>query len=685
MRTEVLGNLDSVVTAVYYIWKGNLLFPPEWNISVGKFIPTEIIPKAEVIQYKSSSSSIDWKDFKEYNYKLFPDKNKYTDYNIMDWYGDKAREYIGHDPEDIEKFSKYALPTIYADQEEDIDITGYFKSKVLSSGKAVYQFQAPENCYKIELYSEVLDSVRGNAAGNIIADTGYESKGTLLYSKHPVISIFLGPTNDNILNPDKFYYGNNGRPSEMKVLTTASEYRKLIEEITCAKVITLVSSVGGASIEESSISINISQTCFYDSKNPLRNLKTIALRNDEWQSSVNSVNQIGVKNGGLYDLTAGTLIGNEKITKTPILDFKRKLVNSGKSYAQDHTYSKGDVITLGHAEYISVTDNNKGNQPLISPTWILKSNFDSSFTKSIDLIITPLYSGHSSKSSLTYTSDSINKSFEFVPEHGFELNQDTFLNKPDAIRTGAENLIVDVDFEYQETLSIEGKVTRKIIIKDWEKILKTGKIIISPEVKSKKCFIRLLYKDKYYYLFDIPRLEKYPTNQYISGNDIYLNSKAITNEEMLNVLSATSSSSSLDISRLNTEALSVSDIIANYTYSDLSTKEVYLKRNNDTFLDTEISSEVVYTICMEDRKYNCRVYYNTENWEVEETCPVGHYNMPLTIRFYSINVVPLKKVTVYDETGDHLLYSFSNVTFTEGIYSVTIPAILENHKIFIVD
>ena len=90
MRIEVLGNLDNVVTAIYYTWKGNLLFPPKWDVTSGYFVPEDLVPQAEIIQYKSSSSSIDLKDFKEYNYKLFPDKGKYSDYNIMDLYGDKG-------------------------------------------------------------------------------------------------------------------------------------------------------------------------------------------------------------------------------------------------------------------------------------------------------------------------------------------------------------------------------------------------------------------------------------------------------------------------------------------------------------------------------------------------------------------------------------------------------------------
>ena len=689
MRIEVLGNLDNVVTAIYYTWKGNLLFPPKWDVTSGYFVPEDLVPQAEIIQYKSSSSSIDLKDFKEYNYKLFPDKGKYSDYNIMDLYGDKTREIIGNDPGDIEKISKYAISTIYVDKTEDTDTIGYFKSKILSGGRVVYQFHAPENCYKIELYDSILSLSQGEGNsknGHSILDADFENKCAVNFIKRPIISIYLGPTDDNILNPDKFYYGNNSKPEEMKVLTTAQEYRGLIEEITCAKIVTLVSSLGNVE----NFSVDIPQSCFYESKDSLRNLNTIALRNDEWYGSVNSINQVSVRDGNLYDLTTGTLLGNQKITNTPLLDLKRDLARIKTQYSQDHTYSKGDVTLVGKLEYVSLSDNNKGNQPLVSPLWMLKTEFDNSFTKTIDLVITPIISGHTSKSYLVYDSGSP-ISFEFIPEYGFELNQYTFNNKPDVLRTGKANLIKDTDFEYQETLSTSGKVTRKIKIIDWEKILETGKIIISPEVKSKKCIIRVLYRDKYYSLFDTPRLQKYPGNDFISGADVVLNGKIISDPEILNNLSAISSLTNIGVSGINTKALDVKGINATYTYSDLTTKEVALEKQDDDFIDREISSEVIYTIIVEDRNYNCRVFYNTENWEVEDTCPIGYYNKPLTIRFYSINPsAPLKRITVYDETGENLLYNYSinntSIVLDEnGMYSITIPSIVENLKIFIVD
>lgn len=694
MRIEKFGSLESIVTVVYYTWtRGNILYPPEWNADSENSVDLSFIPEASRIEYKSSSSSIKMKDFKEYGYDYFPEKGKYKDYDILDLYGDEARELIGADPSDIEKISTFAIPSIYTNEKLDTSEVGYFKTKVLSGGRVVCQLSAPAGCYKIELYTEILDlEGNGNCSNGKILAAEYENKARIEYTKKPIISIFLGPDKDNILNPSSFYYKGNIDVTRYPGKVTVKEYKKLLEEITCSKVVTIVSVNG----EVENFTINTVQDSFYESQDPLRNLSDLVLRNDEWYGSKDSISQVGVRLGSLYDLGTGTLLGNKITSSTPILDSKKKILSQVRKYSQDHAYNRGDVVSVGKTRYVSVSDNNRGNQPLISPEWLLEEDFIGTFTKIINIFVSPKVGGFSSKGYLIYDSGKP-KTIEFTPGYGFEFrwNETTGLGNS-KLTNGEVELIIEEDFKYVEFLDNKtGKLSRFITILKWDKLLETEKLYICPVENNKVCDIRLLYKNQYYYLGEdkSPRLSKFPDNsQKYSYKDIYFNNQPISGKELLSSLSATSESSKIGTQNLETLYLSVSGVEALYTYSDLTTStELLPEVENNVFEDSVVSSRVIYTILVNDREYRCKVYFNTEKLEVEESCPIAYYEKPLTIRFYTINNSSLGNVELYHynqgEWVKFQTYLPGDDVFTEedGIITLTIPENLVTNelKIFI--
>lgn len=696
MRIEKFGSLENIVTAVYYTWtKGSVLYPPEWNVDSEHSVDLSIVPEASKIEYKSSSNSIKLKDFKEYSYKYFPKKGKYGDFDILDLYGDETRELIGTNPSDIEKISTFAVPSIYTNEKVDTSEIGYFKTKVLSGGRVVCQLAAPEGCYKIELYTEALDmnGSNGNCVNGKILAAEYDNKIRLSFTKKPVISIFLGPEKDNILNPASFYYKGNIDVTRTPGIITVKEYRKLLEEIVCSKVVTIVSVSG----EVENFTINTVQDSFYESHDPLRNLSDLVLRNDEWYGSKDSISQVGVRRGSLYDLGTGTLLGNKITSSTPILDSKKKLLSQIRGYSQDHTYNRGDVVVVGKTKYVSVADNNKGNQPLVSSEWILETDFLDTFTKIINVFVLPTEGGVSSKAYLIYDGGK-SKTLEFTPGYGFEFKWDESRGLGNSrLTNGEEQLILGEDFKYVELLDDKtGKLSRFITILKWEKLLETEKLFICPVENNKEVEIRLLYNNLYYYLDNNknPKLSKFPEeSQKYSYKDIYFNGQPISGKELLTSLSATSELTKIGTQNLETLYLSVSGVEASYTYSDLTTSTELLPEVEDNvFEDNVISSKVTYTILVKDREYRCKVYFNTEKWEVEDSCPIAYYEKPLSVRFYPIqNTTSLKNIELYHQDGGEWVkfhtYLPGDDVFTEedGIVTLTIPGNLVTNelKIFI--
>lgn len=690
MRLESNGSLENIVSVVYYIWNSTKpLFPPLWAKDSSQYVPADNVPVATIVHYRSSQG-IKNKDFKEYDYKLFPNKEKYGDYDIMDIYSNSARELIGNDPSDIEKLSTFAIPTIAVNTRYDSDKGyGYFKCKTLSGGKTIYQLEAPEGCYKIEMYNTILDKTTGNCSYyGCILNTSYAdccfdgiNSKEVVFSALPVVSIFLGPERTSKLCPDSFYYGGVV-DSDRKAGLTLKEYRALMEEITCNKIVTVVSDSSGGDV--SVVYINTPQNSFYDSKDPLRNLSNIALRNDEWHNSKNCICQAGIKNDSLYDLTTGTLLGNKKSIYSPILNSKKELLDQLRTYCPEHTYMKGDIVQVGKYDYVSVVDNNIDHHPMVSPEWVKKEDFVETFAKTINIFVDPVEGGTTSKAYIIYDSGK-QKSFTFVSGYGygFSLDNGKLSGK---VTNGKEELVrgnlddSNTDYYYEQTESSDGSVVRKFVIPEnqWDKILETRKIVICPEVRERGCQIRFLYDnydnarvsqlyekdtenmklslENYYHYLKEGQSIKLEDNINVSFSleDIVINDHSADGGGLSDLTPSPESPAKFSLTKLESKYYTVTGMKAKYTYSTGLTEEVDLAfdENEGCYIDSTKSSDVIYTILIQKKKFRCRVYYNSEIWEVDNACLYGYCGMSLSFNFYLIDQSKnwqnvLKEIDVY--------------------------------------
>lgn len=675
IRLEKNGKLglDNVISAVYYCWKeGQVLFPPAWNYGDKTKMNVSDIPKGKLIHYKSSGNSIKLKDFKKYDYEFFLDNDKFSDFDIMDLFSDNERSLVGHIPSDIEKFTSYSVPTIYTNSREDINTDGYFKAKRLSGGRTVYQFEAPEGCYKVELYSQDITLSSGNTKNNRLLDTSFNGKSSEVFKYEPIMSIYLGPTKNNKLNYNSMYYNSDIDIERETITKTAREYRELIEEITCAKIITLISTSDSDEI----YSINTPQSSFYESKNPLRNLKEVVLRNDEWYGSRDCITQFGIKKGSLYDLVSGNLLGNKLIKTTPILKEKTELLNN--KYSVNHVYMKNDVVTVGENEFISVADNNLGNYPAISTYWILKSEFDNTFSKTVDIIVDPKDSTIVSKAFLVYDAGK-SVSFTIKPGYGYEFKEsaNTLEN---TLYIDDKTLLNPRYFTYFRTVNIDGEITRTITINDWGELLRTSKLIVRANAKFKEFSFRLQYNGLYYDYFVGNKPEKIAVGSVkVNGNTTPIKSK---NDKILQDIKLTDTDTVLDLDSFDTDFIKLAGVKASYTFADYSTKDDLLVKGSDefNFVDPTASSAVVYTIVLEDRLCDCRIFYNTEVWEFENPCPDLIYGEDIVFRYYALDSsnrsIKQLKVVMSNEDNDRTLVLSGDrgtKSVENGIQTYTIP------------
>lgn len=138
---------------------------------------------------------------------------------------------------------------------------------------------------------------------------------------------------------------------------------------------------------ENKISINLAKKAWIDDKkNPLRNLKEYYLRNDEYKALMSFINP--VKNIGfnrVIDSASGTLVGNTRIDliNLPILKEKRQKSGKISNWNKFYSYNHGDeAIIQGDEVWVSLSNNNKGNYPLLSQNWEKKDNLFSYYIDS---------------------------------------------------------------------------------------------------------------------------------------------------------------------------------------------------------------------------------------------------------------------------------------------------------------
>lgn len=356
-----------------------------------KYLPDELrqIPpefrdnyKASLVMYHGSTSNFPGIDFAEYDFSYFPEKYRFNNTLLISELDNESGTLVGRDIEDTDKIGKILFPTL-VDEETDNPYK-YFGS-LLVGGRMMYFFECLEDYYEIEIYENILDS--NMESGDEFVNYRYlELSGQTSGAIEPAIIITLGPGRDVYNNPTSFYYEDDPMKSRIKrteIEYTALEYSKLCDEIFGRKVICFF-----LSPNDDVQDFNLAFSAFQNNINPLRNKWKYDLRNDEFYDLLRD-NPGFLDNGTAWiDKKSGAILGNSTIDSSLCPIKKNKLERLQKTqqnyYSPYRRYSKGEntiyKVLLPNGSYVvytleSLCDGNIGNDPLLSPEWILRDKF----------------------------------------------------------------------------------------------------------------------------------------------------------------------------------------------------------------------------------------------------------------------------------------------------------------------
>lgn len=285
----------------------------------------------KVSSYLGQTSQVSNNDFLEYGAKLLIEKNKYNDKFLPNLYNSKSQTLLGTSILDVEKKSPFIVPTL-----SHVDSSGF--------GKIEEDFLRE---YEIDRYFGTTFS-----------------EGIRFY----LINVRKNISNVTLLNTSRSDEFINIEFDEIDLSFDKVLYVFLIDNINN---------------DETVVKINLSHKAWVDDlNNPLRNLNDFYLRNDDLLSILNNQNPVKkIKNisDRIIDKSSGTLlgIGNKiELDNLPVLkNMLPKKTDDGKDiliWSNSTSYSFGDIVELGDSLWVSLSDNNKGNYPVISMHWELK-------------------------------------------------------------------------------------------------------------------------------------------------------------------------------------------------------------------------------------------------------------------------------------------------------------------------
>ena len=261
-------------------------------------------------------------DFLEYGTKFLIEKSDYNDKIVQNLFNDKTQSLVGSNIVDIEINSKAIFPTKTREESVDLPLDKYFGMTVTDDVKLV-----------------VLDVKTRNTKDRLVFK---DSKGTELFK---------------VLLESSFTYSSAGDLNKTLIYIIISNKNK--------------------------ITVNFAKTAWIDDvKNPLRNLKEFYLRRDELKALTSYINPItNIGNNRVLDSASGTLVGNEFNEKEslPIYNKKRELREINK-WNKFTTYNYSDECLLGDTRWKSLTNQNKGNYPLLSQYWEKSENLSNYYT-----------------------------------------------------------------------------------------------------------------------------------------------------------------------------------------------------------------------------------------------------------------------------------------------------------------
>ena len=407
---NISDSFSEIGTVVFY--KHHKFFPDSFEIITEDGDTIETF-KSDLVKYHGSDRNFPGLNFAEYDFSYFPDKYRFGDKLLLTELDNVSAEIVGNKIEDTSNIEKVLFPTLV--DEETTNPYNYFGSLNVS-GKTLYFFECPEEYATIEIYEGVIDS---NCPNGFIEYRYLQLSGETNILHHPAAIISLGPEKDLFNNPTEFYY--NQDPLKPRSKRTKEEtllkYSRLCDEITGKKIVCFLLSTSNNVIE-----FNLAFSAWNHSSNPLRNKWKYDLRNDEFYDILKDFTTIEQTSEGIIrDSKAGTILGNTTIDSSlcPIKNKKlEKLIRTQSQYYSPYRkYSKGEntIYKVKNSDGLytsytleSLTNGNIGNDPFLSPSWIIKDRFLDFITDIIYISLTPEGTGSiiNPDTSITVKSDS---------------------------------------------------------------------------------------------------------------------------------------------------------------------------------------------------------------------------------------------------------------------------------------
>lgn len=441
-----------------------------------RYIPTELRNfKASLVKYYGSTNNFPGIDFAEYDFSYFPEKIKFDNPLLVGELDSESALLVGRDIEDTDKIGKILFPTL----SETNDPSPYeFFGSLLVGGRVLYFFECPENYYEIEIYEDVLDTNVPGSDG-FIQYRYLELAGQTSEAIEPSIIITLGPVTSEhpnprevYNNPTEFYYDQDplrSRTARPDIEYTALEYSKFCDEIFGKKVVCFFLSPDGSAKD-----FNIAFSAFQNNTNPLRNKWKYDLRNDEFYKILQPGYGVEWNNTSWVDKKSGTILGNNTIDSSLCPIKNSKLSRLGRTqrdyYSPYRRYMKGDStiyrVLRSDGTYVSynvesLCDGNLGNDPLLSPEWILRDKFLDFLTDIIYISQDPAGCGSivDPGTQITVSTDSLFK-FSISDGLGYSFSGVSIIDtQGDKIEltegTDYSYTLDDTSTEYKKTVSIE--------------------------------------------------------------------------------------------------------------------------------------------------------------------------------------------------------------------------------------
>ena len=466
--SRLSDNFSEIGTVVFY--RRHKFFPQNFrDITDGRGVF-----KSDLIKYHGSDKNFPSLDFAEYNFSYFPDKYKFNNSLFLSELDYESAEIIGRDIKDTSKVGDVLFPTLV--EEETNNPYNYFGSLIVG-GRLLYFFECPEEYATIEIYESILSS-------NIIGGSEFIEYEYLRLSGEdmsnivsPAAIINLGPSNIVFNNPTELYYPNDPMKSranrkdengEIKEYSTL-EYSRLYDEITSKKVISFFLSPNSDTLE-----FNVSYSAWEYSSNPLRNKWKYDLRNDEFFSILDNPNNLDKKGDIVIDNRSGTILGNSSIPNSlcPIRENKLSKLSRYQSnyYSPYRKYYKGENTIYNVPQengifksyvFESLVNGNIGNDPLLSPAWILRDRFLDFLTNIIYISTNPEETGSviDPGTQITVRGTSV-VDFSISEGVGYKFSGVSIINKDNDTIDLIENenytyTLEDTDTEYLKTVRID--------------------------------------------------------------------------------------------------------------------------------------------------------------------------------------------------------------------------------------